>query len=140
MRKSHRTFTVTRHQKDNKSKATSALFLVKIIAKLERTQSNAYQKKRPTQNPRRQWIVKILYLFASFSVIHSIKLIPKRPLNKTFNFWKRKPIILPEACDVRVYRACWNKRPYSQLSLTLELDSYSRKYGWSLGRVGLTRG
>ena len=35
VRKSHRTFTVTRHLKDNKSKATSSLFLVKTIAKLE---------------------------------------------------------------------------------------------------------
>ena len=34
MRKSRRTFTVTRHVEDNKSKATSSLFLVKMIAKL----------------------------------------------------------------------------------------------------------
>ena len=39
--KSHRTLTVKRHQDDNQSKATSFLFLVKIIAKIERTPSNA---------------------------------------------------------------------------------------------------
>ena len=39
-RKGPRTLTVTRHQEDNLSKATSSLFLVKIIAKLETTQSN----------------------------------------------------------------------------------------------------
>ena len=33
----YRAFIVTRHPKDNKSKATSSLFLVKMIAKLERT-------------------------------------------------------------------------------------------------------
>ena len=32
---------VIRHQEDNLSKVTSSLFLVKMIAKLERTQSNA---------------------------------------------------------------------------------------------------
>ena len=40
------TFTVTRHPKDNKSKATSPLSHVKMITKLERTQSNACQKQR----------------------------------------------------------------------------------------------
>ena len=35
--KSHRTFTVTRHPKDNKSKATSSLFIIKMIEELERT-------------------------------------------------------------------------------------------------------
>ena len=44
------------HPKDNKSKATSTFFLVKIIAKLERTQSNANQNKdqhrTPTNNER----------------------------------------------------------------------------------------
>ena len=46
MRTSYTTkFTVTRHPKNNKNKATSSLFLVKMIAKLERTQSNAYQNK-----------------------------------------------------------------------------------------------
>ena len=38
---SHRTFTVTRYQEDNKSKETSSLFLVNMITKLERTLSNA---------------------------------------------------------------------------------------------------
>ena len=37
VRKSRKTFTVTRHPNDNKSKATSSLFLVKMIAKLVRT-------------------------------------------------------------------------------------------------------
>ena len=45
VRKSHRTFTVTRHQYDNNSKATSSLFLFKMITKLKRTQSNAQQNK-----------------------------------------------------------------------------------------------
>ena len=38
----HLTFTVTRQPKDNKSKATSSLFLVKMLTKLEWTESNAY--------------------------------------------------------------------------------------------------
>ena len=37
VRKSYRTFTVTRHPKDKKGKSTSSLFLVKLIEKLERT-------------------------------------------------------------------------------------------------------
>ena len=41
----HKTFIVPRHPKDNKSKTTSSLFLVKMIAKLARTQSNAHQNK-----------------------------------------------------------------------------------------------
>ena len=40
-RKSHT--TVTRHQEDKLSKATSSFFLIKMIAKLEWTQSNAQQ-------------------------------------------------------------------------------------------------
>ena len=51
MRKSHRTFTVTRHPKDNKSKASNSLFLVKMITKLERTYSNAYQNKDQHRTP-----------------------------------------------------------------------------------------
>ena len=53
---SHRTFTVTRHQKNNKRQATSSLILVTMIARLERTQRNAYQSKDkhriPTNNGR----------------------------------------------------------------------------------------
>ena len=44
--------TVTRHPKDNKSKATSSLFLVKIFAKLEWTKSNAYLTKTNTEHPQ----------------------------------------------------------------------------------------
>ena len=44
VRKSYRTFTVTRLPKDNNSKATSSLFLVKMIAKIVRTKSYPYQK------------------------------------------------------------------------------------------------
>ena len=40
-RKSHTTFIVTIHMLDNNSKATSFLFLFKMIAKLKWTQSNA---------------------------------------------------------------------------------------------------
>ena len=36
-RKSNRTLTVTRHKKDNLRKATSSLYPIKMIAKLERT-------------------------------------------------------------------------------------------------------
>ena len=39
--KSHKTFIVTIHPQDNNSKATSFLFLFKMIAKLVLTQSNA---------------------------------------------------------------------------------------------------
>ena len=41
MRKSHT--TITRHQEDKQSKATSSLFPIKMIAKLEWTQRNAQQ-------------------------------------------------------------------------------------------------
>ena len=44
MREGHITFTVTRHLKDNKSKATSFLLLLKMIAKLELTQSTFSEK------------------------------------------------------------------------------------------------
>ena len=54
VRKSHRTFTVTRHLKDNKSKAISSLFFVNMIAKPERTQSNAYQNENEHRTPRSQ--------------------------------------------------------------------------------------
>ena len=42
-RKSHITFIVTVHLKSNNSKATSFLFLFKMIAKLEWTQSQAFK-------------------------------------------------------------------------------------------------
>ena len=45
--KSHRA-QVTRHQEDNWSKATSSLFLVKKIAKLERTLSNVNLNRNDT--------------------------------------------------------------------------------------------
>ena len=48
----HRTFTVRRHLSDNKSKATSSLFLFNTIAKLERTQSNAIKKMTNTEIPQ----------------------------------------------------------------------------------------
>ena len=40
VKKSHWRFTRTRHLKDNQGKATSSLFLVKMIAELERTKHN----------------------------------------------------------------------------------------------------
>ena len=49
MRKSHRTITVTRHQKDKQSKAYSSLCPIKMIAKLEWGQStaqNTWSKRR----------------------------------------------------------------------------------------------
>ena len=52
VRMSHRTFTVTKHPKDNKIKANSSLFIVKMIAKLERTYSNANQNKTNTEPPQ----------------------------------------------------------------------------------------
>ena len=48
MRKGHRAFTVTRHPKVNKSQAINSLLFVKMIAKLEKTPSNAYQDKHKT--------------------------------------------------------------------------------------------
>ena len=41
----------TRHQEDKQSKATSSLFPIKMIAKLERTHSNVQQNMAQTQNP-----------------------------------------------------------------------------------------
>ena len=37
VKKSHRSLKFTEHQEDNQSKASSPLFLMKMIAKLERT-------------------------------------------------------------------------------------------------------
>ena len=53
VRKSPRTITTTRHQEDKQSKATNSLFLflIKMIAKLERKQSNAQQTTEHTQSP-----------------------------------------------------------------------------------------
>ena len=41
----------TRHQEDKQSKETSSLFIIKMIAKLERTHSNEQQNREQTQNP-----------------------------------------------------------------------------------------
>ena len=49
MKKSHT--TITRHQEDKQSKATSPLFPIKMIVKLEWTQSNAQQNIEQLQNP-----------------------------------------------------------------------------------------
>ena len=63
MRESHRTSTVTRHQEDNWSKATSSLLLVMMMARLERTQSNVYQSKDQHRTPKnngmyiKQWFL-----------------------------------------------------------------------------------
>ena len=43
--------TITGHQEDKQSKATSSLFPIKMIATLERTQSNVQQNMEETQNP-----------------------------------------------------------------------------------------
>ena len=40
-----------RHQEDKQSKATSSLFPIEMIAKLEWTQSNAQQNIEQLQNP-----------------------------------------------------------------------------------------
>ena len=48
VRKSHT--TITRHQEDKQSKATSSLFPIKMIAKLEWTYSNAQQNIEQLQN------------------------------------------------------------------------------------------
>ena len=58
VKKSYMTFTVTRHPNDNKSKATGSLFLVKIIAKLERTLGNAYQNKDKHRTPTKKGTYK----------------------------------------------------------------------------------
>ena len=49
VRKSHT--AITRHQEDIQSKATSSLFPIEMIAKLEWTQSNAQQNIEQLQNP-----------------------------------------------------------------------------------------
>ena len=56
------TFTVTRHPTYNKSKATSSLFLLKMIVKQEGTKSNAYlnkdQHRSPTNNGMNKKTIK----------------------------------------------------------------------------------
>ena len=49
VRKSHT--TIKRRQEDKQSKATSSLFPIEMIAKLECTQSNAQQNIEQLQNP-----------------------------------------------------------------------------------------
>ena len=49
MRKSHT--TITRHQEDKQGKATSSLFPIETIAKLEWTQRNAQQYIEQLQTP-----------------------------------------------------------------------------------------
>ena len=48
-RKSHT--TITRHQEDKLSKATSSLFPIKMIAKLEGTESNVQENIEQLQTP-----------------------------------------------------------------------------------------
>ena len=43
--------TITRHMEDKQCKATSSLLPIKMIAKLERTQSNVQQNIEQTNNP-----------------------------------------------------------------------------------------
>ena len=43
--------TIMRHHEDKLSKATSSLFPIKMMAKLEWTQSNAQQNIEQLQNP-----------------------------------------------------------------------------------------
>ena len=43
--------TITRHQKDKQSKATSSLFPIEMTAKVEWTQSYAQQHIEQLQNP-----------------------------------------------------------------------------------------
>ena len=49
VKKSHT--TITRHQEDKQSKSTSSILSIKVIAKLEWTQSNARQNIVQLQNP-----------------------------------------------------------------------------------------
>ena len=60
---------ITIHQEDTQSKATSSLFPIKMIAKLERTKSNAQQKMEQTQNP-------------TMGATHNSKLTTTEPLPK----------------------------------------------------------
>ena len=46
-----RNIYIKRHMKDNKSKAISSFFLIKMITKLERTQNNAYQNEDQHRPP-----------------------------------------------------------------------------------------
>ena len=57
IRKSHRTFTATRHPKDNTSKATGSLFLFKDDCKTRKDTKKCKTKQRQTQNPHKQWEV-----------------------------------------------------------------------------------
>ena len=50
VRKSHT--TIKRHQEDKQSKETSSFFPIKIIAKLEWTQTDAQQNIEQLQNPK----------------------------------------------------------------------------------------
>ena len=50
MRKGHRTITVKRHQEGKQSKVTISFFPIKMIVKLERTQSTTQQNMEQTQN------------------------------------------------------------------------------------------
>ena len=43
--------TITRHQEEKQSNATSSLFHIEIIVKLKWTQSNAQQSREQLQNP-----------------------------------------------------------------------------------------
>ena len=52
VRKRHTTITmITRHKEDKQSKATSSLFSIEMIAKLELTQRNAHQNTEQLQTP-----------------------------------------------------------------------------------------
>ena len=44
--------TITRHREDKQSKASIFFFPIKMIAKLERAQSNAQLNMERTQNPK----------------------------------------------------------------------------------------
>ena len=84
--KSHK--TITRHQKDKQSKATSSLIPIKISAKLEWTQSNEQQNIEQLQNPTMGATINndlysaatenILSLFSFFNVQHNYSLGLKR--------------------------------------------------------------
>ena len=59
VRKSHT--TITRHWEDKQSKAASLLFPIKMIAKLEWTQSNAQQNIEQLQNPTMGVLIKPVF-------------------------------------------------------------------------------
>ena len=68
VRKSHRSLTVTRHQKDNLSKATSSLFPIKMTTKLGHKVLNNTRIKTEHQQ---QWTTRMRSLWGAIAYPHA---------------------------------------------------------------------